>query len=215
VTARALGLALLAASVLVPRAALADVGDEEAAYDPGPAVRRSGFVMALDGAFAVGTASGYPLELAKIDDPAYEASTGFGTGGSGGLMLGGALRDELLVGVGFRLTSLSGGTVSTSGFSVHLHLETFPWASRGGLAADLGLFLEAGAGGRVAERDGADVADGGALSVLRAGAALDALRLSPSFSVGPVLTVSHEFSQSMTATLGTIGVRLLYQGGPG
>jgi hypothetical protein len=212
---------LLLTSVLViplfARAALADVGDSESNYDPGRALRRSGFAMGALLGGAAGTVSGFPNDLAKIGLPQYEAKTGFGAGAGGGMWVGGALRDWFVFGVGLSTASISGQGYRSSGTAFVLHVEGYPLFQSGGAFHDLGIVTEFGAGGRtiVLSKDGSQAASGGSLSVATLGVVYEPIRLGPHFSGGPLVEVTHQFSSSLTATAGILGLRFSFYGGSG
>jgi hypothetical protein len=203
------------AVALAPTPARADTGDSESSYEPGRAVRRSDFAAGLLVGAAAGNAAGYPNDLSKIDVARYEASTGFGAGPATGLWLGGALRDWFVFGVGFATATVSGQGYQSKGTSFVLHVEGYPLIGLGGVFRDLGLLGEFGAGGRSIAKDGQAAAEGGAMSVASLGLVYEPLQLGAHFSAGPVLAITHQFSQSLSATLGVVGIRVAYYGGPG
>lgn len=208
-------LALALLGVSLSRPARADVEDQGSGYDPGPATRRSGFAAGVAFGGAFGGVSGYPNELAKIDDPRYEARTGAAAGFGESVWIGGALRDWIVVGVGFHGTSVSGGGRSSSGAAFVLHLEGYPLFSQGGIFRDLGLIGEFGAGGCTIREGSSVAADGGMLSVAGIGAVYEAVRLGSHFSAGPLIQVTHQWSQSLTADVFLAAIRLSFAGGPG
>jgi hypothetical protein len=207
--------------LLLPSPALAmphfDGGDAwESNYDPGKAQRRSEFAMGFLLGGAAGNVSGYPNEILKIDDPKYEANTGFGGGLSGGLWVGGALRDWLVFGVGLSLGTVAGNGYRSSGTSFVFHIESYPLFPQGGAWQDLGLLAEFGAGGRTITRGATtSAAEGGLMSVATFGVVYEALRLGSHVSAGPLVQVTYQGSQSLTATFATIGLRASFYGGPG
>jgi hypothetical protein len=60
----------------------------------------------------------------------------------------------------------------------------------------------------------ATVADGGIVSFASFGVVYEPINLWEHVSVGPFIQVSHEFSESLTATQGVLGIRAVYYGGP-
>src|SRR5690242_3081164 len=80
------------AFALSPRTALA-APEDGAPVEAPPAVRRSGFLLGLSGGLALASASGYPNDVAKIDLPEFEASTGLGVSSGGTIWIGGSLAD--------------------------------------------------------------------------------------------------------------------------
>lgn len=208
-------LATLFGFLAVARVAKADVGDVESNYDPGRAKRRSDVVVAASFGGALGAASGYPNELTKLNDPRYEADTGFAAGAGGSAFIGGALRDWLVFGIGVSSATVGGHGFRSAGTAFIFHVEGYPLFAYGGPFQDLGVFGEFGAGGRSIQRDGASAAEGGFLSVVSLGAVYEALHLGTHLSAGPVLQLSHQWSQSLTADVVVGGVRLAFYGGPG
>lgn len=208
-------LATLFGFLAAARLANADVGDAESNYNPGRATRRSDFVAAASFGGVLGTASGYPNELTKLNDPRYEADTGVAAGAGGSAFIGGALRDWLVFGVGVTSATMGGNGLRSAGTAFIFHVEGYPLFAYGGPFQDLGVFGEFGAGGRSIQRDGAAAAEGGFLSVVSLGAVYEALRLGSHLSAGPVLQLSHQWSQSLTADIVVGGLRLAFYGGPG
>lgn len=202
------------ASALSPNVCRADVEDQGVGYNPGKALRRSDFAMGLGIGAALGAASGYPNELSKLNDPRYEANTGFAVGPGGSVWLGGALRDWLVLGLGVHTSSLAGSGLTSSGTAFVFHLEGYPAFSLGGPFRDLGLFTEFGAGGRTIKKDSGVVADGGLLSLVSIGAVYEFLRLGSHLSSGPTLQLKHEWSESLSTTSLLAGFRIAYYGGP-
>jgi hypothetical protein len=196
---------------LVPETALAS----EKGWDGGYAVaaeRRSGFAGALSFGVGVGSISGYPNAVSKIDDPAYRSATGAAPGSSFSLWLGGAIRDWFTVGLGISSLGAAAGDIKGGGTAYILHVETFPLWNQGGKWRDLALFANVGAGSLVIE-GGPEKADGGLMSVLGAGISYELLRFGH-FTLGPVLEGGYRFSQSATAYGVFAGVRTTIYGGP-
>jgi hypothetical protein len=194
--------------------AWADVEDTEASYRPKGAERRSDFTFGVLFGPAVGSSSGYLNELDKIGVPEFQAQTGAGFGTSSGLWLGVALRDWLTFGIGIRSATFDGGGVRSEGGAFVLHVETYPLYSRGGIFRDLALVGEVGLGGRVIKDSAKTVADAGSTSELSLGVHWEAFRYFTSFTGGPALIVTHEFSDSMQTTYGVLAFRTAFYGGP-
>ena len=197
------------------RNAWADTEDRGADYDPGKALRRSDFAAGLSFSGAYGSASGYPNEAAKIGVAQYHADTGAAGGQGLGLWLGAALRDWLVVGIDLSAITVGGsGTISMGG-GLGVHLEACPAFYAGGAFRDLALVGEFGFGGRTVKYASRQVADGGAVSNFALGVLYEPIRVGRHVSGGPIVLVSHEFSETLTATFVTAGFQMSYFGGPG
>ena len=213
-------LFVCSALFLSSRAAHADPSDWtdrwEDQYDPGRAARRSGFAAGASFGGTVGGASGYPNDVEKIDDPAFLADTGVTTGGSGSFWIGGALRDWLVVGVGFHFSSLSGRGYESAGGQFVFHLEGFPLFYRGPIFRDLGVLADFGAGSRTITTNSntVTVANGGSMAFIALGLIYEPWRLGGHVSAGPILEVAEEFSQTLKATTATLGIQFAFYGGP-
>jgi hypothetical protein len=202
-------------SLVVARAAHADVGDADENYDPGKSVRRSGFTFGVTNGFMFGVASGYPNEAEKVGIGRYEARTGAMGGFGGAFWLGGALRDWFVFGVGLSAASLGGKDASYSpGGAFVLHAEGFPLFYKGGPFQDLGLVGEVGIGSRTIQLASRKAADGGSTSFVSLGVLYEPLRIGRHFSGGPIVQIAHEFSESIEATYAVLGIRIAYYGGP-
>lgn len=109
---------------------------------------RGGLVLGLGGGFAMGTASGYPNDLQKIDDPRYFSAGGFMAGGSSGGFVMGAFAPELNFGVWVA----QGATVSASGrwrsrgYGGGFRIEVFPAGWLVPALRDLGVMGQFGVG---------------------------------------------------------------------
>lgn len=200
----------------------------EAGYDPGKQKRRSDFAAGIALGPALGSATGYPNEVAKIGDPRYEADTGFTGGNASSFWIGVALRDWMVFGVGLHLgtiqTSKCPFFVSTSnapndciaalGGAFVLHIEAYPLFYQGPAFQNLGIFTEVGAGPRNIIRGSKTIAEGGAMAFTSLGVVYEAIRLGDHLSMGPLLQFSHEFSETLRADQLLIGFRGVYYGGP-
>jgi hypothetical protein len=213
--ARPLAVVGIVIFALAAKSAHADTGEAESSYDPGKATRRSDVALGLLIGGAAGGVSGYPNDLSKIGVPADEANTGFGGGTGGGFWVGGALRDWFVFGIGFSSAQVSGRGYRSNGTAFVFHLEGYPLFYKGGAWKDVGLIGEFGAGGRSIQQGSNTAAEGGALSVVTFGVVYEPLHLGGGFWLGPLLEVTHQFSDSLTSTIGVIGVRASFYGGPG
>ena len=206
-------------SALIGLSSLASLAQAESAdshWDGGykqVATRRSGFMVGLTLGFGVGNAQGYPNELAKLDNPAFERNTATAFGGVNRLWFGGALTDYFVFGVGFAGLGLKHGDTTASGSAFLFHVEGYPLFYRGGVFRDLSLFGDFGAGGMKITGNNREEADGGLMSVVGVGAGYDALRFWH-FTLGPAVEYWHMFSQSMTANDVTLEARFTFVGGP-
>jgi hypothetical protein len=196
--------------VLSPSLARAAEDSWDGGYEV-EAERRSGFVASANLGFGVGAAHGYPNEVSKIDDPAYESSTGSGFSSMNSIWIGGALRDWFtfglgLAGMGMKVDDLE---AAASGFIVHV--EAFPLYSLGGKLRDLAFYTDFGAGSVVIE-GGPEKADG-FVSFLGAGASYELFRFGH-FALGPTLGGIYAYSESATAGGVFAGFRGSFYGGP-
>jgi hypothetical protein len=195
--------------------AWAQTNDNEA-WDGGfdvVAERRSDLVLGVSGGLLLGATSGYPNELVKIDDPAYESSTGFAAGTGFSFWIGGALADWLTVGVGAMLLGGSGPNGRMSGVSGILKVEAYPLYGQGGPLRDLAFFTDFGAGGMTVEGEPEDPADGGFTSVAGLGSAYELLRFSR-FAVAPTAEYVFIRSPTVTSHSAILGARVVFYGGP-
>jgi hypothetical protein len=213
---RRLSLALLTATTLASAPVLAQEGDNES-WDGGFAIkaeRRSDFVLGFSTGLALGAASGYPNEIAKIDQAAYRATTDFALGPGGALWIGGALRDWFTVGVGGLYLGVNGASGKSSGGAFILRVEAFPLYPLAGPLRDLALFATFGAGGFVVKGEGGRRGEGGFTSVAGFGMGYELFRLGP-LALGPSAEYLLMHSQSGTAHTGIVGLRAVLYAGPG
>lgn len=203
-------LAVLAAS-LVPSLANAAEDAWDGGYDV-KAERRSGFVAALNIGAGLGAAHGYPNDISKIDDPAFETSTGAAFSRSNSLWIGGALRDWFTFGLGFTGVQATAGEHEVMASAFILHVEAFPLWNLGGKWRDLAFYTDFGAGGLTIS-GGPEEADGGFLSYLGAGASYELFRWGH-VALGPTLGGHYAYSQSAELGGGYLGIRGTFYGGP-
>jgi hypothetical protein len=197
---------------LSPREAQAATEDG-APFAAPPSVRRSGFVLGLSGGLSLGSANGYPNDVAEIGLPEFEVGTGLGVNSGNALWIGGSLADWFNVAVGFQRVSFKGNGLDATGGNLHIRLEAFPLFYRGGAWQDLGLTFSAGTGNVTVERDGESVAEGEGASAVGFGAFFEPIRFWQ-LSTGPDIIYTHQFSRSMSAHLFVVGWRLAFYGGP-
>lgn len=215
-----LSISLVATSVVdVARAAAPGSGtsydDAASNYDPGPTLRRGGFFMGVEQAMGIGAYSGYPLDVAALNDPDAKQTTGPGFATQFDLWLGAAVRDFLSFGLGASLLSANGDQIG-GGLAMLFRLEGYPLFYKGGLYRDLGLSFEGGVSvGAIVEREdgkaGDQVANGGAMSTIGAGVFWEPLRFWH-FSAGPSCNYLYAYSQTMQVQQGTLGFRFVFYG---
>jgi len=208
-------IAVAALSCLVSLPALAQEGDNES-WDGGyklKAERRSDFVIGASLGLVLGSASGHPNEIAKLNDPAYEAKTGFALGPGGAAWIGGALRDWFTVGVGGTYFGMSGGSGKGSGGAFTIRVEAFPLYLQGGMLRDLAFFAVFGAGGYTIQGDDRNRGEGGFVSLAGLGSAFELLRMGP-VAFGPSVEYLLVRSQSAVAHQAILGARAVAYAGP-
>jgi hypothetical protein len=215
-----LGLAAPVAALFLSTPALATApgGNDSSfvSYQPPPAVRRDGFAMGLSVGVGLLAADGYPNTVQALSDPTAEVRTGLVPGASLSLWLGGALRDWLTFGIGFRSSSGFSPDRLTSLPALLLHVEGFPLFFKGGHFKDLGLALDGGLGsgtifGVIDQKALDPLASGGAMSFLGLTAFYEPLRFWH-FSAGPGIGYMHAFSQSLTSHQVLLSFRLTFYG---
>ena len=136
----ALGVALS-----IPSIALAQENAKNAPKEN----ERGGFTVGLTGGFATGTASGYPNDLQKIDDPRYFGAGGAMVGESSGFMIMGAFARELSFGIWMNQSAMvsASGKWNSSAYGGGFRLEVFPFGWLLPSLKDLGLIGQFGVGG--------------------------------------------------------------------
>jgi hypothetical protein len=210
---RIAALAAVLPALLWPRLARADEDSYQSQYEPPPAERRSDFVLGLQTGLVLGGASGYPNEAEKLGRREYRGTSGLAVGSLFQVWLGGALRDGLSFGFGLGLLRAGRDERDVTQLAVLARLEGYPLYALGGPFRDLGLVLDAGAGGAAIHDADVTIADGGAVSHLGAGLVYEWLRLGP-LTLSPTLAYSHEFSPSFTSSFVSLGARGVFYGGP-
>lgn len=196
----------------IPAPAAAPIPEWETARP----TRRYGFTLGTSYGIGAGDASGYPNDLAKIDDPAWRSHTGgFATGGS--LWLGGAITDWFTFGLGTEFASAQGSQAKTSGGAFMFRVQAFPLFERGGIWRDLGVFADFGTGGGTIQlKSGQELANGGAMSMITGGAFWEAIHWFGSRHVvsGPELWWQYQWSNSLEERTGILAFRTQFYGGP-
>jgi hypothetical protein len=208
---RSLAAVPILAGFLTPSLAFA----AEDAWDGGygtKAERRSGFVASLGLGMGVSAAQGYPNEVSKIDDPAYESETGAALGSTNTIWIGGALRDWFTFGLGLAAFGMKSGDLEAGASGFIVHVEAFPFYTLGGKFRDLAFYTDLGAGGLVIE-GGVEKADGGFISFIGAGSSFELFRFGH-FALGPTLGGIYTSSQSAMAGGAFLGFRGTFYGGP-
>jgi hypothetical protein len=203
------------AGVLIALPAAAQATDNEAwdgGYDQ-KAERRSDLALGASAGLLLGTASGYPNEIDKIDVPRYESTTGFAAGTAFSFWLGGALADWFTFGLGPTFLSGSGSSGSMGGFGLLVKVEAYPLYGMGGPLRDLAFFADFGAGDLDIEGEPVDSADGGFTSVAGLGSAYELIRFGH-FAFAPTAEYLLVRSPSVTAHAAVLGARVVFYGGP-
>ena len=186
--------------------------DDNEDYLAPPVARRGGFTIGAGVGLNAGALTGFPNDLAKIDEPEFEQDFG-GLGVASQIWVGGMLRDWLgfAVGVSNRTLRTSDGEGGRTGAvtAIVLHLDAYPLWGLGGTYRDLGVNAQVGAGfgGVVRSEDSDDsLADGGFLSSVSLGVFHETWRFYK-FTVGPQLSYQLAFSESLTSQFLSIGLR--------
>jgi hypothetical protein len=201
--------------VLTTAPAFAQATDNEA-WDGGfgqKAERRSDIVLGVSGGLLLGAANGYPNEIDKVDEPAFESKTGFAVGNGLSFWLGGALADWFTFGLGLTLLSSSGSDGTMSGQAFIVKVEAFPLYGMGGPLRDLAFFTDFGAGGMTIEGEPEDEGEGGFTSVAGLGSAYELFRLGH-FAFAPTAEYLLIRSPTVNSHSGILGLRVLFYGGP-
>jgi hypothetical protein len=177
------------------------------------AKRRSGFAMGADFGLGLGGVDGYPNDAVKLNDSRYRADTGFAAGTIGRAWLGGTIRDWFSFGLGLETLRMQGNGLIASGGGFILRPEVYPLWSLGGAYRDLGAYADFGLGWMKTRRDAEIVADGGSLGLFGVGLFHETLRWHH-LGVGPTLGCALYFSQTLTATVAQVGLRIAFTSGP-
>jgi len=207
---------VLAALLVAAPAAAAEEDDNE--WDGGFDYRaevRSDVVLGLSVGLAFGSSSGYPNEAGKIDDPEYEADTGFALGQDYTVWVGGALQDWFTFALGMNSGGFQGDGLYAGSTGFLSRVETFPLFYYGEFWRDFAVFADFGiAMAAIVDVDSEEeVANGGALSLVGIGVAYELWHLG-GFAIGPSLQYRHLRSNSMSQHTGVLAARVSYYTGP-
>lgn len=199
-------------SLLVAAVAQAEgaASSNDAAY--AKPTRRSDFTLGISSGFGFGRASGYPNEVQKIGDPAYESDTHLALGQSGLIWLGVAFNDYVTFGLGLGSVSLSGNGRTANAGVFGFHLDAYPLFDMGRNLQDLAVFGNVGTG-PLTIKGGPEKAEGGLVSFVEAGFAYERLRLWR-IGIGPTVSLAHLWSDSATLTGAVVGARVAFYSGP-
>jgi hypothetical protein len=204
---------LLAAVTALPGAARADEDSYQSQYQPPKPQLRSDFLIGLGLGLALGRAVGYPNEAEKIGQREFRQVRDLSTGSYITLLFGGALRDWFSFGFGLSVLASGEESERLSQAAFITHLEGYPLYALGGRLRDLGVYLDAGAGGSLIQANKETIADGGSVAYLGAGSVFEWIRFG-SFTLSPTLGYVHNFSPSMSSHYATLGARIVFYGGP-
>jgi hypothetical protein len=212
--------AALLASLGVTVPAFAEGSSDDWSGDFGKrAQRRSDFVLGFSPGLVLGAASGYPNEIDKIDQPAWQVESGFAGGFGFEAWLGGALTDWFTFGVGgayYGANGVDGKSTTAAGL---MRIETFPLFGLGGKLRDLALFANFGAGTLVLhdhdyKNSNKDDAKSGFASLGGVGVAYELARVGH-LAFAPSVEYVFLASQSLHANQVLLGARVVFYGGPG
>jgi hypothetical protein len=177
------------------------------------AERRSDVVLGLSTGLVLTSADGYPNEVAKLNNPAYEAKSGLALGPAAEAWLGGALTDWFSFGLGGAYLRGSGNGSKSSGGAFLVRIEAFPLYELGGGLRDLAVFANFGAGGISLDGENDKHAAAGFASIGGGGVAYEVARFGH-FALAPSAEYLLIASQTLTAHQAIIGARVVFYGGP-
>jgi hypothetical protein len=109
------------------------------------------------------------------------------------------------------------GDLISSGGAFIIHVEAFPLFRLGGRYRDLGVFTDVGVGGStIKNKAGTTKAEGGAMSNAGLGVVWEAWRWKflGHLAAGPFASFDYASSSSLSSYVGTVGLRIVYYGGP-
>jgi hypothetical protein len=185
------------------------------AEDP-VAERRCGVAAGIAIAGALGGASGFPNDAAKIGRPEHESDIGTAAGAAASAWVGVALADWLVFGIGPSAGTIVGAEASARFGALGFHVDLFPAYALGDAWRELGVVLETGIGLLTVpspKDEDDDVVDSGAASRLGLGVFYEGLRVWQ-LSMGPFVSADLMWSPSATRPLALAGFRTVVYGGP-
>ncbi len=179
------------------------------------AVRRSGFMFAVQGGYALGYASGNPAAQARRFDPDFTTSGFFPAGYRLTPFIAGALTDWFVFGLGATFAQYQSGSHRSPLGAFLIRIESFPLFYRGGAWRDLGVSMEFGAGGSNIRRssDDKELASAGVASTLGLGAFWETWRFGH-LAAGPFAGYQYNWSDHFDRHELAIGLRGTFYGGP-
>jgi hypothetical protein len=180
---------------------------------------RGGFILGVTGGFTMGTASGYPNDLEKIDVPMYLAQGGFQVGESSGLLIMGSFIRELNFGIWLNqaTSSSTSGNWHSSAYGGGFRVEVFPLGWILPALRDIGVIGQFGIGGgnlvaNVGDSPGAD----GVQSYVGTGAFWEWMFAHPGkmrWVVGPSLEYQLVTSRPFERSAVMLGLRFAFYTG--
>ncbi len=190
--------------------------DAEVNYKAPATERRGGFAIGSTTIASVVDIAGYPNDAAALGDPDRLEATGPSFGYGSIFWLGGTIRDFVTVGAGLATATPLTSDYQGGNFAFVLHVEGFPLYGLGRGFRDLGVALDGGPSvGVLLAKDAAagdePLAMGGGMSFVGVTTFYEPVRFWH-FSFGPALSITHSFSQTMTANQFGLGVRFVFYG---
>lgn len=190
--------------------------DAEVNYKAPPTERRGGFAVGSTTVASIVDVAGYPNEAAALGDPDRLEATGPSFGYGSIFWLGGTIRDFLTVGAGIASATPLTSDYNGGAFGFVLHVEGFPLYALGRGFRDLGVAIDGGPSvGALFAKDAAPsdepLAMGGGMSFVGVTTFYEPVRFWH-FSLGPALSITHTFSQTMTANQFGLGLRFVFYG---
>ncbi|MFI5299497.1 MAG: hypothetical protein ACHREM_15510 [Polyangiales bacterium] len=195
------------------RAQSSGADDPPFMHEPVKATLRSGFTLGLSLGPALVWTSGTPTQYQYRNDQ-YRVTLGPFLAPSITPFVGWALSDEVTFALGIEPVRESSSGVSISGTAFHFRIELFPFSSRGGVLAGLGLATRIGLGSeRFNDSSGNQVAASGTYSMVGADLIWEKWRAG-NWVLGPALGVVVRTSDTLTETNIGFTLRGAYHAGP-